>query len=198
MNIWALSVVSVVLYSSSNSFNTSITSFSQPSPSLSPSSPFHCLTSIYVLYSPYFTTLLFILIVFIMILISSILSFFLSPELQSYSYLCNSYSTNSNSNINVNSNLSTSINFQTGSILSELSYNPCRDNSIFITLRKYKQDENIEIEILSRVKTGNDLLLRIDLDYWENLYWKSIEENNIPLDDQTLYETRVSDGWWVS
>jgi hypothetical protein len=260
LNLWSTTVVSVVLYTTSSSLSTSSTSSSStnilhsssirsssPLPHSSSSSPLlsslrsPSLTSLCSRLTPHLTTLLFVWIVYSSILLSSLLSFFSSPEYQSFSYATSSADICSHSFPFPSSadaaalNSSTFLTFpryQSGPLVSELLYHPCeRDPSVLIAIRRYHgrpqshraetrsaarmrsgvrgkgkgegveedKEGDLEIEILSRVSLGNDLLLRVELRHWEDSYRKSISHDlQQPTSPSLRYESISSDGWWVS
>jgi hypothetical protein len=220
LNVWITSVVSVVLYSTSTASSPSPSSPSLSSPLASSLPPRHktpsssypnpCLSSWLSLYSPYSTTIVFVWVVFASIVVSSVLSFFLSPGFQSYSYAqpcAVGYNRSSPAPVHL---------FQSGLILSELTFCLCvaDDPSILVSVRRLHaaqrqgrgdsghggEEEDLEIEILSRVATGNDLLLRLDLAYWEHKYLGSgglNAEKGREDQHRVWYEGVSSDGWWV-
>lgn len=222
LNFWIASVVSVVLYSASSPSVRRTPSFTQISDDINHSLPtlLNCIRSLHVALSPYLFTLLFIWIVFTSIILSSFLSFFLSPEFQSFSNLCHASVTKHSQEINTSW---VETGYQSGPLVSELVYSPCPSQpSILIALRQYHEPTShgsginnpktfrkkgnesksqvFEIEILSRVASGNDLLLRIDLDYWGNEFLLNRRKGRrmgLPEDEVLRYRGVADDGWWV-
>jgi hypothetical protein len=219
LNIWITSVVSVVLYTTSTSPPSSSPRHRHLHPPSLLSSSSSCslptLTSLSSLFAPYLTTLLFVWIVYSSIFLSSLLSFFLSPEYQSFSYGSStsaSFCSTPPQTPPFNSSLHslTFPRYQSGPLMSELLYHPCEDNpSVLIALRKYRHpaetaaadEEDLEVEIMSRVSPGHDLLLRLDLQHWEGRYWERERRTQSHTPQQRVplrYEGISSDGWWVS
>ena len=224
LNIWITSVVSVVLYTTSHSSTPSPRHHTLPhlptSSQFSSSCPLPTLSSLSSIFAPYLTTLLFIWVVYCSVFLSSVLSFFWSPEYQSFPYssasLCMSPSFSGSVSSPLNSSHSLMFpHYQFGPLVSEVLYHPCQDDSsVLIAIRKFhhrneelrdrakeaiasEEEEDLEIEIMSRVSPGTDLLLRLDLQHWEDRYWDQRTLSH-PLQRVSLhYEGVSSDGWWV-